>query len=85
MYIRRNGDLESDDYTYEQSLLLETETSLAIFSSCWDGGVDNIIREVWETFPKKHILAMAGSLSTPMRRSVPLVAVPGTWVSVRCY
>lgn len=71
MYIGRNGALEPDDFAQEQSLVLETEKRLVIFDSCSDGRVDNIIREVGETFYKKHILALAGSLSTPMRRFAP--------------
>lgn len=60
MYTRRGGALEPDDYAHEQSLVVETERGLVIFSSCSHAGADNIIREVGETFPGKRLLALVG-------------------------
>lgn len=49
-----------DDFTHEQSLVLETEEGLVIFSSCSHGGVRNIVNEVRAVFPEKQILAYIG-------------------------
>lgn len=60
MYIRKNEQWIPDDYSHEQSLVLETEKGLVIFNSCSHGGADNIIREVETTFPDKNIYAIVG-------------------------
>ena len=44
----------------EQSLVLETERGLLIVNCCSHGGVVNIIREVRETFPGKHVYGYIG-------------------------
>lgn len=49
-----------DDFSHEQSLVLETERGLLIVNCCSHGGVVNIIREVRETFPDKHVYGYIG-------------------------
>ncbi len=54
------GRRRPDDFAHEQTLVLEGDDGLAVFSSCSHGGVMNILREVKETFPHKRITALVG-------------------------
>lgn len=49
-----------DNFTHEQSLVMETDEGLAIFNSCSHGGVENIVKEVRAAFPDKKITAYIG-------------------------
>ena len=49
-----------DDFSHEQSLVLETEKGLVIFNSCSDGGAANIVGEVRRTFPGKQVYGLIG-------------------------
>lgn len=49
-----------DDFTHEQSLVLDTEKGLLIINSCSHGGVVNIIEEIRKTFPEKKIYGYIG-------------------------
>ncbi len=49
-----------DDFSHEQSLVLETEKGLVVFNSCSHGGADNIVREVMETLPGRPVAALIG-------------------------
>lgn len=60
MFRRENGRWRPDDFSHEQSLVLDTEDGLVIFNSCSHAGADNIIREVAAAFPDKTIRAMIG-------------------------
>lgn len=60
MYVKRNGKWYADDFSHEQSLVLETEEGLVIFNSCSHGGADVIINEVKDTFKNKKIYALIG-------------------------
>ena len=63
LMIRKNGrKYVSDDFNHEQSLVLETDRGLVILNSCSHGGVINIVNEVTETFPGKHIYAYIGGM-----------------------
>ena len=62
MYRRRNGRWTPDDFSHEQSLVLELPEGLAVFSSCSHGGAVNILREVSEAFPGRRVLALIGGL-----------------------
>ena len=62
MYVKKNWRLRPDSFDHEQSLVLDTQQGLVIFNSCSHGGADNIIREVADTFPGKHIYALIGGL-----------------------
>ena len=50
----------ADDFAHEQTLALETEYGLAVFSSCSHAGVPNILREIREAFPGKRVCALIG-------------------------
>lgn len=60
MYIKKGVKLVPDDFSHEQSLVIDTDKGLVIFNSCSHGGADNIINEIKKTFPDKEIYAMIG-------------------------
>lgn len=62
MYVKRNHRFYPDDFSHEQSLVLDTKDGLVIFNSCSHGGVENIIKEVQATFPEKKISGYIGGL-----------------------
>ncbi len=49
-----------DDFSHEQSLVLDTDKGLLIINSCSHGGVVNIIEEVRNTFPGRKIYGYIG-------------------------
>ncbi len=49
-----------DDFSHEQSLVLEAEGGLILLSSCSHGGVMNILREAETAFPGKPVRALVG-------------------------
>ena len=56
-----------DDFSHEQSLVLDTEKGLVIINLCSHGGAANIINEVQETFPQKHVYGIIGDRIEQMR------------------
>ncbi|MCQ2456877.1 MAG: MBL fold metallo-hydrolase [Clostridia bacterium] len=60
MYRRHGLLMKPDDFSHEQSLVVETEEGLVIFNSCSHGGADNIIREISEAFDGSEIYAIVG-------------------------
>ena len=60
MYVKKGCKFIPDDFTYEQSLVIDTFAGLVIFSSRSYGGVDNIIKEIFEIFGGKKIHAIFG-------------------------
>lgn len=60
MYRKKGSRWQPDDFSHEQSLVMETEKGLIIFNSCSHGGAVNIINEIAATFPGKKIYALIG-------------------------
>ena len=60
MFVKKEGKWYPDDFSHEQSLVLETQKGLIIFNSCSHGGAYNIINEVAETFPDKNVYGLIG-------------------------
>ncbi len=60
MYRKTAGGWIPDDFSHEQSLVLDTEKGLVIINSCSHGGAVNIINEVGNTFPGKHVYGLIG-------------------------
>lgn len=58
--IKENGKLRYDNFSHEQSLVVDTKKGLVIFNSCCHGGADNIIAEVQKSYPNKKIYALVG-------------------------
>ncbi len=60
MYQKTKSGWVVDNFSHEQSLVLETEKGLIIINSCSHGGANNIINEVKETFPDKKVYGIIG-------------------------
>ena len=60
MYCKTGRGLVPDDFSHEQSLVLETGAGLIIINSCSHGGAVNIIREVEQSFPGKRVYGIIG-------------------------
>ena len=60
MYRRTVKGWLPDDFSHEQSLVLDTDKGLVIINSCSHGGAVNIINEVQKTFPEKHVYGLIG-------------------------
>lgn len=55
-----DGQWVTDDFSHEQSLVLDTPKGLVIFNSCCHAGADVIIREVEARFPGRPVHAIVG-------------------------
>ena len=62
MFRKTSHRLIPDDFSHEQSLVLDTDKGLVILNSCSHGGAGNIINEVKETFPDKKVYGLIGGL-----------------------
>lgn len=60
MYRRQGRRWVPDDFSHEQSLVLETAQGLLIFNCCSHGGVINTLREVEAAFPGKPVFGYVG-------------------------
>lgn len=60
MYQKIGHKYMPDDFSHEQSLVLDTEKGLVIINSCCHGGAVNVVREVMETFPDKKVYGLIG-------------------------
>lgn len=60
MYQKKTDGWYPDNFSHEQSLVLETDKGMVIFNSCSHGGAANIIREVAETFPDQTVYGLIG-------------------------
>ena len=60
MYRRTLNGWLPDDFSHEQSLVLDTDKGLVIINSCSHGGAANIINEVQTSFPEKHVYGLMG-------------------------
>lgn len=60
MYTCRCGNWAFDTFDHEQSLVIDTPKGLVIINGCCHGGAAQIIKEVSETFPDKHIYTLIG-------------------------
>lgn len=62
MYQRTPQGWVPDNFSHEQSLVVDTDKGLVIINCCCHGGAVNIIREVRETFPGENVYALIGGL-----------------------
>lgn len=60
LMIKENKKLRADDFSHEQSLVIDTAKGLVVFNSCCHGGADTIITETQRSFPNKKIYAIVG-------------------------
>lgn len=77
MYCHTKRGWHADDFSHEQSLVLDTDKGLIILNSCSHGGALNIINEVQSTFPEKHIYAYIGGLHLFNKTTKEIMKVAG--------
>ena len=75
MYQKTARGLVPDDFSHEQSLVLETEQGLVVINCCSHGGVVNIIREVRETFPGRRVYGYIGGFHLYNKSAAEIRAV----------
>ena len=62
LYMEKDGAYLPDDFSHEQSLVIDTPQGRVIFNSCSHTGPGNILRDVEELTGKKNVLAYVGGL-----------------------
>lgn len=62
MYQLTESGWRPDNFSHEQSLVLDTDKGLVIINCCSHGGAVNIINEVIETFPDKQVYGLIGGM-----------------------
>ena len=62
MYLKTPQGFVPDNFSHEQSLVLDTDKGLVIINCCSHGGAVNIIQEVMATFPDKKVYGLIGGL-----------------------
>lgn len=60
MYQKTKHGFKPDNFSHEQSLVLDTDKGLVIINCCSHGGAVNIINEIKSTFPDKHVYGLIG-------------------------
>lgn len=60
MYRKTKKGWMPDDFSHEQSLVIDTDKGLVIINCCSHGGTVNIINEVKRTFPEKKVYGLIG-------------------------
>lgn len=60
MYQKTPKGWMPDNFSHEQSLVLDTDKGLVIINCCSHGGAVNVIKEVRETFPDKPVYGLIG-------------------------
>ena len=60
MYLKTPQGFVPDNFSHEQSLVLDTDKGLVIINCCSHGGAVNIIQEVMATFPDKNVYGLIG-------------------------
>lgn len=78
MYRKTPSGWVPDDFSHEQSLVLDTEKGLVILNSCSHGGAGNIIDEVKATFPGKKVYGLIGGLHLFNKSEEEIRKVAGT-------
>ena len=62
LYMEKDGEYVPDDFSHEQSLVIDTPRGEVIFNSCSHTGPENVLRDVEELAKRKDILAYVGGL-----------------------
>ena len=62
LYTERDGEYLPDDFSHEQSLVIDTPRGAVIFNSCSHTGPENILRDVEELAGRREIQAYVGGL-----------------------
>ena len=62
LYILRDGVRCPDDFSHEQSLVLETPAGLVVFNSCSHTGMINVLADIREALGPRDVCAYVGGL-----------------------
>ena len=62
MYLRTQNGWLPDNFSHEQSLVIETGKGLIVFNSCSHTGMANILRDIQEMTGRADIYAYVGGL-----------------------
>lgn len=62
LYTVDGGERTPDDFSHEQSLVIETEKGLAVFNSCSHTGPLNILEDIRQMLGRSDIFAYVGGL-----------------------
>lgn len=60
LFIRKDGAFVPDDFSHEQTLVLEGEQGLVVLNSCSHAGVPELLHTVLTEFPGRNIAAFIG-------------------------
>ncbi|MCR5784073.1 MAG: MBL fold metallo-hydrolase [Eubacterium sp.] len=60
MFVKVDGELVTDEFCHEQSLVFDTDKGKVIFNSCCHAGADRVIAEIKDEFPGEKIYALIG-------------------------
>jgi len=75
MYRRIRHRWIPDDFSHEQSLVLDTDRGLLIVNSCSHGGVSVILEEVRSAFPGKNVYGYIGGMHLFNKTETEIMAV----------
>lgn len=62
LYIERGGKRVFDDFSHEQSLVIDSGRGLIVFSSCSHTGMINILKDIYEALGRRDVCAYVGGL-----------------------
>ena len=62
LYVVRNENRLPDDFSHEQSLVIETGQGLVVFNSCSHTGMTNILTDIREMLGRSDVCAYVGGL-----------------------
>lgn len=60
LFLRSAAGVRPDDFSHEQSLVLDTPHGLVICNSCCHAGADIVAKEALQAFPGRSVLALIG-------------------------
>lgn len=75
MYLKTDNGYIYDNFSHEQSLVVDTDKGLVIINSCSHGGAVNIINEVKNTFKDKHIYGIIGGFHLYNKKDAEVLEV----------
>ena len=77
MYTPDGNGWTPDAFQHEQSLVLEVDGGIAVFSSCTHAGAETVVLEAMERFPGRAVRALIGGLHLFIRTEEEVRALAG--------
>ncbi len=62
LYVERSGRRVFDDFSHEQSLVIDSGRGLIVFSSCSHTGMINILEDIYEALGRRDVSTYVGGL-----------------------